>query len=297
MNYNELCEELNIKTDYKHKVRHIEMLRKQYDIVENENNDYDIIRKRSEVERVEFNQSMKKNRTYIEPLLYTYLGMQEDSVLIVRMSQLLERLSCVNEDYYPIKYNTKDAQNIIDPDRYGLNLFMSDSEPVLKQIVYDVLRDMKRKSLISIEYLPTTCKSVETDSGEVLYPLTILSDANRNKFLRAQQVGLEQLGYKYIDDVKFYDFKTVKNIIAKEMNCLFVCYTYKIIINLQGLKKYTLEDFWSMKKSFNQYIMQKIRIDDKHYNYLDETEKGLYIDYCISLESCKHIGFKIKKVF
>lgn len=294
MNHEELCMEFNKEPNLHNKKRDIELIRNMADIIEVSKGNYQIVRKYSEVEKIERNQSMKKNRAYIEPLLYTYLGMQESTILVARMSELLEQLQCVNQDYYTIKFNTQIAQNMIDDEKYGLSLFMMDSEPQLKQIVYDVLRDMKNRSLIDIEYLPTVAKSVYTNTGEVIYPLEILPENERHLFLEAQRVALEELGYERLTDVKFFDFGRVKKIIAKELGCNFVCYTYKITINMQGLSKYVLEDFYGMRKSFNKYISNKIKVDEKHYKYLDDTEKDLYIDYCISVEGCRNIKESIK---
>jgi len=294
MNYEELCMEFGTEVDYYHKRRQLESIRKLADIIEISKGNYQIIRKYSEVEKIERNKSMKKNRAYIEPLLYTYLGMQESTILVARMSQLLEQLQCVNDDYYTIKFNTQIAQDMIDDDKYGLSLFMTDSEPQLKQIVYDVLRDMKNRSLIDIEYLPTVSKTTHTKDGEILHPLTILPENDRHLFLEAQRVALEELGYERLTEVKFFDFGRVKKIIAKELGCSFVCYTYKITINTQGLSKYVLEDFYGMRSSFNKYISNKIKSDEKHYKYLDDTEKDLYIDYCISVEGCRNIKESIK---
>lgn len=299
MNYNELCKEMNEEPNHHNKKRSIEIMRRYADIIEQSKGDYIILRRYSEVEQIERNKSIKKNRAYIEPLLYTYLGMQESTVLVVRMSQLLERLQCVNEDYYTIKFNNRLAQDVInesnsDKEVFGLSLFMQDSEPQLKQIVYDVLRDMKRRSLISIEYLPTVCTSIRTDDGEVISPLKILNDDEKHLFLRAQELALKEFGYTYLDEVKFYEFGKVKNFIAKELKCKYVCYTYKITINTQGMQPYILEDFYGMRSSFNRYIMDKIQRDEKRYKYLDDDEKDLYIDYCISIENCKHVTEEIK---
>ncbi len=299
MKFEELCEEMNEVPNYHDKGRQLEKFRKKVEILEPTKNNYIIVRKYSEVEQIERNKSMRKNRTYIEPLLYTYLGMQESTVLVVRMSELLERLQCVNEDYYTIKFNNRIAQDVItelnrDKEVFGLSLFMQDSEPQLKQIVYDVLRDMKRRSLIAIEYLPTVCTSIRTEEGEVISPLKILNDNERHLFLRAQELALKEFGYTYLDEVKFYEFSKIKTLIAKELNCKYVCYTYKITINTQGLQQYVLEDFYGMRSSFNRYIMDKIQNDEKRYKYLDDDEKGLYIDYCISIENCKHVKEEIK---
>ena len=299
MKFEELCKEMNEEPNYHDKGRQIEKFKKMVEILEPTKNNYIIVKKYSEVEQIERNKSMRKNRAYIEPLLYTYLGMQESTILIARMSQLLEQLQCVNEDYYTIKFNSRIAQDVIselnyNKDIFGLSLFMSDSEPQLKQIVYDVLRDMKRRSLIDIEYLPTICTSVLTDKGEVYSPLTILKDDEKHLFLRAQELALKEMGYTYLDEVKFYEFSKIKKIIARELNCKYVCYTYKITINTEGLKQYILEDFYGMRSSFNRYIMDKIQNDGKKYNYLDDDEKSLYIDYCISIENCRHIKDEIK---
>ena len=294
MNYKELCELLGEEENVRHKAYHLKKLRKEFDIVEVDKNDYEVNGQLSTVEKLEAMDTMKKNRAYIEPLLYSYIYNQPSHLLVARMSQLLQQLSLVNEDFYTIKHNTDIAYNIIaereQRDIGDLQGFINSSEPILKRIVYDVLRDMRLKCLIDIQYMPTIFSRVQANNGEFIYVSNILSEREMPKFLDAERTALDRLGYDSLKDVKFHDFKSIKSIIAQELNCATFCYTYKIIINKNGIEKYLVDDIEGVRASFNNYIQTKLKAKkNKALTKFYDLDMDLYLDYCISIEKCKNI--------
>ena len=84
-------------------------------------------------------------------MLYTILSQPNKDVIRMDMHELMEFLGIVNKDYHYAKYHPKECIEQIDKGTVaGLTIFSRESEPLLKRIIVDVLKDMQRKCLIKV---------------------------------------------------------------------------------------------------------------------------------------------------
>lgn len=290
MNQRELCSKLEIEYDSRHKSRQLDMLKRTYNIVEIGKDDYEFNGQLTEVEILERNKSLKKNKLYLEPLIYTYLLKQDGNVIEKKLGKLLEEFAMVNKDYYFAKYELEIVDKLLQT-HSGVDIFIRDSEPYLKRILYEVLVDMEDRCLISLEYIPHACYYYSYEGSNKKYvndKKISMEDADLyEKYNECYRLAMKEYGYDKKSKIKWYDILNVRRKTAELFECDYIYFAYKIIINKHGIEDYILNDYYGVLSSHNDYIQNKIRSSrtDKRYKYITDDELDLLVDYFISTKN------------
>jgi len=300
MTYKELCERLNVERDSNHKKQHLKQLQKKYKIEEKGKNDYELLGELSEVERFEVGSNYEgKNKLYLEPLIYTYLYNQPDNIIEEKLGKLLECFAMINKSYYVAKYNTLDVDKMLDT-HSGVELFMKDSEPYLKHMLYKVLVDMEDKLLITLDYVPHACYRADKDNK---YNKDVKISENRElyeQYLESYRISMLEKGYDKKSKIKWYDIMPIRKQTAKLLGCDYIYFAYRIVVNRIGLKDYILNDYYGVRGSHNKYIQNKIKNDksrktNKRYENIEDTELDTYLDYFVNINNEKDIKEELKE--
>lgn len=267
----------------------IKQLSKLYQIEHKEG--YYIVRKQYDtLEKVE-RQSYYKNKSYIEPMLYTILASAEHNVLELDMKQILQLLAVVNHNFFYAKWNITDTAKIIQTDPNGLSLFIGETEPMLRRIVMEILHDMENKQLIKVQEIPKFATKYVGENGQWYTEVHTIDDENEYpEFLRAKQLALKELGaieYNQLNYFQKTDFKhLVEAYLKKTLGVSYYYYSYKIILNKTGINEMLIDKYSAFRQSFNTYLQQKIK-ESKRKNYLllESEDKNKYIDALININT------------
>lgn len=263
----------------------IKHLSKFYQITKIRRGVYTLDRELSQIEKIE-SQTYHKNREYIEPMIYSMLINKKSNSVTMDMHQLMKEVEIVNQDFHFIKYHTKECSEIMAQDNdLGLNIFIKESEPMLKHIIKDVLLEMEDKQLIQLNKIPILAYRIyDTDLGHIVVKKrSIIKDKDIQELLETKRRILnEHFKTDKESDIGYFNQTEFKDLIAKEYEADYFYYKYNIILNKKGLSECTDYGMDELKKSFNYYIQDKIRKSKQgDLKALDKAEKNIYIKYCI----------------
>lgn len=287
--YAQLCElfELERKTSGSSQRSQLNNLMAQYEIENPKRNNYIIKREFSLAEKLD-KQLYYKNRGYIEPLMYTMLSETYDYTIRVNMHTMLELLGIVNKDYHFAKWHSKECDiEILGTDSSGLSIFMKESEPMLKQIIVDILKDMEKRKLLIVNMIPMFARKYRNlDTNKMYTKIWEASKDDIPKLLQAQRIALKNFNLEYWNDLQYFQYGEAKDIIARELDIDYFYYDYEIILNKIGIKEYVIDDFESLKKGLNKHIQQKLKKSKKgELKLLEQMEKDKYVEYLIDIEN------------
>ena len=299
--YRQLCDAFEIS--YKRGsslITQINKLKQDYNIIKEEN--YYIVKgKLTALEKAE-NNIYNKNKNYLEPMLYTLLHESPTNVVRFDMKELLQVLALVNKDYHFAKWHLEEADNMITNGDNGLEEFINTTEPMYKQIIKNVLKDMESKRLIQIIEIPMYAKRYKNNSN--IYTVINEADNETGKptFLEAQRLAMKHFGYEHWEDMSnlnWYQWHEAKQIIEKhlkkELDVSYFYYEYEIILNKKGLNEMITNNFDDLRKSFNKYIQEKTLSSKRQgLKYISDENKDNYIKSLIDIEEDCHIRDKIK---
>ena len=204
------------------------------------------------------------------------------------MHELMEFLGIVNKDYHYAKYHPKECIEQIDKGTVaGLTIFSRESEPLLKRIIVDVLKDMQRKCLIKVNMIPMFAKKYINNEDGKLY--TKVWEANKiteiPKLLEAKRLVLKEFNIEYWDDLQYNQFGRAKDIIAEQLGIDYFYYEYELILNKQGLNELITENYTELKKALNKHIQSKTKMSKQgNLKFLTDNEKSVYIEHFINTE-------------
>lgn len=221
-------------------------------------------------------------------MLYTILSQPNKDVIRMDMHELMEFLGIVNKDYHYAKYHPKECIEQIDKGTVaGLTIFSRESEPLLKRIIVDVLKDMQRKCLIKVNMIPMFAKKYINNEDGKLY--TKVWEANKiteiPKLLEAKRSVLKEFNIEYWDDLQYNQFGRAKDIIAEQLGIDYFYYEYELILNKQGLNELITENYTELKKALNKHIQSKTKMSKQgNLKFLTDNEKSVYIEHFINTE-------------
>jgi len=299
MTYSELCNLLEIKEDSSHKSRHIKRLQCKYNIIINGKNDYSYFGKYNEYEIIENKIGHKKDRLYLEPLIYTKLLNQKDKVIYKKMGEILEMFGLINSSYYPVKWNIEIAEDIAIVNNINYKEFIDITEPILKRIVYEVLMDMEDRFLIKVEFIPHGVKreykyidgNLSKDKYSIEYDLE-----NDMDYEEAFRLSAKELGYAQKSKIKWFDQIPIRKLTASKLNYDWIFFKYRITINEKGIQDYVLNDFYGVRHSFNYYIQDKIKRNKEKYKLIADDSTDILIDMLISDRNLYKFNEKIPEI-
>lgn len=285
--YQQLCSifQLEVKRGSAQRTQ-ISKLKEKYDI-EKDNGFYIIHREYSQEEQLD-NIKYHKYKKLIEPMLYTILSQPNKDVIRMDMHELMEFLGIVNKDYHYAKYHPKECIEQIDKGTVaGLTIFSRESEPLLKRIIVDVLKDMQKKCLIKVNMIPMFAKKYINNEDGKLY--TKVWEANKiteiPKLLEAKRSVLKEFNIEYWDDLQYNQFGRAKDIIAEQLGIDYFYYEYELILNKQGLNELITENYTELKKALNKHIQSKTKMSKQgNLKFLTDNEKSVYIEHFINTE-------------
>ena len=194
----------------------------------------------------------------------------------------MEFLGIVNKDYHYAKYHPKECIEQIDKGTVaGLTIFSRESEPLLKRIIVDVLKDMQRKCLIKVNMIPMFAKKYINNEDGKLY--TKVWEANKiteiPRLLEAKRLVLKEFNIEYWDDLQYNQFGRAKDIIAEQLGIDYFYYEYELILNKQGLNELITENYTELKKALNKHIQSKTKMSKQgNLKFLTDNEKSVYIE-------------------
>lgn len=287
--YGQLCDlfELEKQTSGSNQRSQLNNLMRQYEISNPKRNNYIIKRELSLAEKLD-KQIYHKNRGYIEPLMYTMLSEIYNNSIRVNMHTMLELLGIVNKDYHFAKWHSKECDlTITGYDSSGLNIFIKESEPMLKHIIIDVLKDMQRRKLLIVNMIPMFARKYRNLDTNKMY--TKIWEASKDeipKLLQAQRIALKNFNLEYWDELVWNQHGEAKDIIARELDIDYFYYDYEIILNKIGIKEYVTDDFESLRKGLNKHVQQKLKKSKQgNLKLLEQMEKEKYVEYLIDIEN------------
>ena len=169
----------------------------------------------------------------------------------------------------------------------GLTIFSRESEPLLKRIIVDVLKDMQRKCLIKVNMIPMFAKKYINNEDGKLY--TKVWEANKiteiPKLLEAKRLVLKEFNIEYWDDLQYNQFGKAKDIIAEQLGIDYFYYEYELILNKQGLNELITENYTELKKALNKHIQSKTKMSKQgNLKFLTDNEKSVYIEHFVNTE-------------
>ena len=193
--YNQLCSIFNIKPERGSRQKsQLSALREKYDIEKNGN--VYVVHKEYSKDEIVANVKYGKYKKLIEPMLYTVLSQPNKSVMRVDMHELMEFLGIVNKDYHYAKYHPKECiEQIYKGSVAGLTIFSRESEPLLKRIITDILKDMQDRCLIKVNMIPMFAKKYIDAKDRKLYTKVWEADKKKDipRLLEAKREVLKNL--------------------------------------------------------------------------------------------------------
>jgi uncharacterized protein YaaW (UPF0174 family) len=301
--YKDLCRALDLPPQRGSKLTtQIKSISQNYEIVKN-GKYYIILKQYTPLEKAEVNR-YNKNKNYLEPMLYTLLHESPSNVVRFDMKEMLQVLALVNKDYHFAKWHLEETDQLITQGDNGLEEFINSTEPMYKEIIKDVLKDMESRRLIQIVEIPMYARKYRGKNNKVYTSITE-ADNNIGKpaFLEAQRLAMKHFGYEHWEDMSnlnWYQWHEAKQIIEdylkQELNVAYFYYEYEIILNKKGLNEMVTNNFNDLRKSFNKYIQEKT-LNSKRQNlkYITQDHKDNYIKALIDIDTDYHIRDNITK--
>lgn len=297
MRYRELCMMFNEEpkrggTNVK---SHINKFKQNYEI-DKKDGKYCVIRELTIIEKIE-SQMYHKNREYIEPMLYTILSNEPTNILRFGMRELMVATKLVNEDYHYAKYNSSEVDVFLTgQDSNGVKTFTSETEPMYRRILKDVLYDMEDKKLIEIYPITVFAKTYVSENGKRYTKTYDAKKEDLPKLLECQREAIKQLKVNKWSELNYFQQIEAKRIVADLMNIDYYYHNYNIVLNKNGIKEeMVLNNYEDVGKSFNKYIQDKTFTSKrKGLKLLTDEEKRLYIDALVNID--KDLNLRNKKL-
>ena len=256
---------------------------KKYLLTKKGRNQYIIERELTELEKID-NIKYFKNREYIEPMIYTMLSTSKENSITMDMHELMEETEIVNKDFNYIKYHIKECSSYMEQTEYGLSIFTSESEPMLKRIIRDILYDMEDRQLIKVNEIPVVAFKIYDYDNKCWFTRRkeITSDKDIQELLEIKRKVLNELGLQKESEINYANRSHFRDLIAKEYEAEYFYYKYNIVLNKKDLTLNQNCDIIDLKKSFNKYIQEKVgKSKQGGLKTLTQEEKDIYITYCI----------------
>lgn len=256
---------------------------KNYLLTKKGRNQYIIERELTDIEKID-NNRYYKNREYIEPMIYAMLTATKENSVTMDMHELMAETEIVNKDFNYIKYHTKECSVYMNQTEYGLSIFTTESEPMLKRIIRDILYDMQDRQLIKVNEIPVVAFKIYDSDTKCWYTRRkeIKGTKDTQKLLEIKRKVLNELGLEKESDITYSNRSNFRDLIAKEYEAEYFYYKYNIVLNKKYLTLSADCDIINLKKSFNKYIQEKVgKSKQGNLKLLSKEEKDVYIEYCI----------------
>ena len=301
--YKDLCKSLGLEIlSDGYKKNQIEQLKKEYQMVIR-NGWYIVKRKYEDYEMIE-NNAYFKNKSYLEPILYTLLSQADSNVLQFDMKELLQITAVVNQDYHFAKWHIEEVDAELTNDNSGLKIFIEETEPMYKRIIKDVLKDMESRQLIQIEEIPMYGKIYRDDKGN-RYTQIIEADDSVGKptFLEAKRQAMQHFNIEHWEDMRtlnYYEWHEAKKIIEdylkEKLGVSYFYYEYKLILNKVGIEEMVTNNFNEMRQSFNNYIKSKtLSSKNKNLKLISDDNRLIYTNALLDINTDLHLRNKFRK--
>lgn len=287
LKYKDLCAELGEKPKHGGYIQiQLNSFRQKYEI-EKVDRKYIIKKELTEIEQIESMKYLKK-KAYIEPMIYTLLTTSETNILRVDMRTLMLILKVVNQDYYYAKYHTEEVDTkLMGMDTNGLKTFMSETEPMYKRIIREVLFDMADQQLIQVNQIPIFAKRYKGENNKC-YTKTYEADKDIDipKLLEAKRSVLKKFNLTQWSELNWYQLNDAKRMVAKELEIDYFYQDYEIILNKVGLNELYVENLSELQDSFNKYIQARtLNSQAKGMRLLTKDETKVYVDALVNIDN------------
>lgn len=287
--YKNLCKALNIQPKSSgYKTQQLKELGRKYEIKVDKRGNYTILKEYDEIEQIE-KQKYNNNKKYLEPMIYTLLNFATSNVVEFDMKQLMEALAVCNSNFFIAKWNIQKSDEIIVGENQGnLDLFIKESDGILRRIIKDVLKDMQDKCLIEMNEIPNFATKYKGGDGKWYTKNCRIDDETEYPiFLEAKRQALESVGVEKMSELNFFQHIEVKRFIEQklkeELGIDYYYYSYRLILNKKGINDLLLKNYDGVRLSFNKQIMDKIYISKNNTLVsIDNKIKQAYIDALIS---------------
>lgn len=263
----------------------IKDISKNYIIKKVKRGTYKIIRELTELEKIE-NNTYNKNKEYLEPMIYSMLLNTKQNSITMDMHELMESVEIVNKDFHYIKYHLPECSEIINlENKTSLKIFTRESEPMLKRIIRDILYEMQDRQLIKINEIPIIAYKIYDYDTKKWFTRTeeLTTDKKIQKLLEIKRNILKnEFNIEKESELSYFNGSHFRDCIAKAYDASYFYYKYNIILNKKGLNLCQESNIMKLKKSFNDYIQQKLRNSKQgDLKILTDKEKDICIKYCI----------------
>lgn len=294
--YKDLCEVLGLERKSGSAQRtQLSHLKQEYKI-EKINKHYIIYEKYDNLKKIE-QMTYHKHKAYIEPMLYMMLASSPNNVIKVDMKQLMTSLAVVNDNFFYAKWNLEKTDMLLTgKSNGGLNLFIQDSEPMLRRIIKSVLKEMESECLIHINEIPTFAKKYKgTDNKWYTVTYEINKEEEYPVFLEAKRQMLKKYNVKKITELDFFQQSEAKhyieNILKEKLGVEYFYYSYEIILNKVGIQDVIVSQFDNYRKEFNKYVQNKVLTSKrKHIKMLSDSDKKIYVDTLIDMATTVNVN-------
>lgn len=293
--YGDMCQALDVpKLRGSYQKTQLKQISRKYDFEKTPRKTYIFHKKYNDVELIE-QQTYFKNKTYIEPMIYTLLYNSETNIIRFDMKTLMLILAIVNKDYHYAKWHIdKVDKKLTGASMSGLQVFMRETEPMYKRIIKDVLKDMQRKNLIKVREIEMFAKVYIAENGKK-YTTTYEADDEKDipKFIEGKRLYAKKCGTEYWDELNYFQLIDGKNFVSDYVGIDYFYYDYELILNKVGIKEMIRDDYIELRKSFNKYIQDKtLKSKSKGMKQLTSEEKDIYVDALINIDNDYKIRFK-----
>jgi hypothetical protein len=173
----------------------------------------------------------------------------------------------------------------------GLNLFIQDSDPMLRRIIKSVLKEMESECLIHINEIPMFAKKYKGKDNKWY---TVTYEINKEEeypvFLEAKRQMLKKYNVKKITELDFFQQSEAKHyiedILKEKLGVEYFYYSYEIILNKVGIQDVIISQFDEYRIAFNEYIQNKVLTSErKHIKMLSDSDKKAYVGALIDINT------------
>ena len=292
LTYKELCEELGIKRDNKHRKRQLERLQKEYDVKMLEVNKYEYLGKLDKLYAIEnLDTNYGKNKKYLEPIIYTMLSNSQGNTVRCSMPNLLYNLKMVNIEFKKARYNPNKYECLVFENTSMFNrieVFTEQANSIMREMVKRIFDDMSDQQLIVVNKVYMYAIK-EMGEDNKLYTKTFeMTNEEIEKFIETRRIVMGKIFNKSKwSSLTFPQKNKINNETARELGYTYTYHDYELILNRHGLEDKIIDgNLEEFRNSFNEYVQDKI-MNSKRIGLkkMEDKDRRKCVDYLIKSNS------------
>lgn len=292
LTFEELCKELNVKPDYKHKKRQVEKFKRDYDIEMLKKDEYLYNGKLDRLYAIEhMDTNYGKNKKYLEPIIYTMLSNSQGNSVRCSMPNLLYNLKMVSAEFKKARYNSKKYECVLFEEDCMFNrveAFTEQATSIMREMVKRMFDDMSDQQLIVVNKVYMYAKR-EVDKSNKIYTRTFEMTADDiEKFMEIRrQIMLDIYGKVKWSNLTFIQKIDVNKKTSSVLGYAYTYHDYELILNRHGLEDKIIDgNLEEFRDSFNKYVQEKILSSNRiGLRKMEDKDRQKCVDYLIKNNS------------